>query len=174
MSQSAIRRVLAASILAGFALPAIAACQSSSSAPGPAGTDAMPHKASITASGTRTSVVPVSGGTYVTGAKITDNACARVVSAIGYLEFLLVPRGQEVRQGYPDDVRGRFGYLHGTLDMYGDRLPTAVTGTATTVNRLARTLSAVDTKPAARPGLLRGYRENSDAIIATCERTPSS
>jgi hypothetical protein len=160
------RRALALSALAAAVLPAMAACQGSPSASGPVAS------ASGSASGTHTTTV--SGATYVTGAKVTDDACARVVSAIGYLDPLLLPPGQEDRQKYSEAVRGRFGYLRGTLDMYAPHLPSSLAAPAATMSRVSGTLADSATDSSARPALLREYREAATTTVDSCGRTPAT
>ncbi|WP_203880488.1 hypothetical protein [Planotetraspora kaengkrachanensis] len=107
---------------------------------------------------------------YVTGARPGDDACARVVSAIGYLELSLLPAGQEDAQRYDGDVRGRFGYVRGTLAMYGPHLPASLAGPAATIEEVGTPLSTADTDPARRPALLREYRDASQVITSTCPK----
>lgn len=160
------RRALALSVLAAAVLPAVAACQGAPSAGGPVAS------ASGSASGTRTTTV--SGATYVTGAKVSDDACARVVSAIGYLDPLLLPPGQEDRQKYSEAVRGRFGYLRGTLDMYAPHLPLSLAEPAAAMSRVSGTLADSATESSARPALLREYREAATTTMDACGRTPAT
>jgi hypothetical protein len=107
---------------------------------------------------------------YVTGAKPGDDACARVVSAIGYLELSLLPAGQEDAQRYDGDVRGRFGYVRGTLAMYGPHLPASLAGPAATIEEVGTPLSTAATDPSKRPALLREYRKASRTITSTCPK----
>ncbi len=155
-------RTLALSVLAVAVFPAVAACQ---------GTPPTPV---ASATGSAAETTTVSGATYVTGAKVSDDACARVVSAIGYLDPLLLPPGQEDRQKYSEAVRGRFGYLRGTLDMYAARLPSSLAGPAETMTRISGTLANSATRSSLRPGLLREYREAATATVSACGRTPAT
>ncbi|GAA4598614.1 hypothetical protein GCM10023194_76560 [Planotetraspora phitsanulokensis] len=138
---------------------ALTACQST------------PHDSSAeSASPAGTGGTSTDEAVYVTGAKPGDDACTRVVSAIGYLELSLLPAGQEDAQRYDGDVRGRFGYVRGTLAMYGPHLPASLAGPAATIEEVGTPLSAAATDPAQRPALLREYRQASHAITSTCPR----
>lgn len=126
------------------------------------------------AGGTPTGVTasPDTGGAvYVTGAEAGDDPCTRVASAIGYLGLSLLPPGQEKAQHWDGDVRGRFGYLRGTLEMYGPHLPASASSATTTIDEVAEVLSRADTAGSRRPGLLREYRRASAAVLAACGRT---
>lgn len=111
------------------------------------------------------------GAVYVTGAKTGDDPCTRVVSAIGYLGLSLLPAGREEAQHWDGDLRGRFGYLRGTLAMYGSRLPGPASDAATAIDDVAETLSRADTADSRRPDLLRRYRTASAAVLAACGQT---
>ncbi|MEU8195971.1 hypothetical protein AB0C10_19510 [Microbispora amethystogenes] len=107
---------------------------------------------------------------YVTGAKTGDDPCARVASAIGYLGLSLLPAGQEEAQHWDGDVRGRFGYLRGTLAMYGPGLPAPAAPAVAVIDDLAGTLSLARTADSRRPRLLREYRTASAAVLTACGR----
>ncbi|MEV5411799.1 hypothetical protein AB0K60_23540 [Thermopolyspora sp. NPDC052614] len=165
------RRVLACALLAVVVLPPVAACQSSSPrADGHAGSPSPSARTDTTGT---TGSTGVAAGTYVTGAKITDNACARVISAIGYLDPLLLPSGEEKRQRYDDAVRGRFGYVAGTIAEYGSRLPDQAREAARQVGEISETMSSASTEDDRRPGLMRDYRKASQAIATACATQPS-
>jgi hypothetical protein len=127
----------------------VAAC--SSSAPPPAGTSTKD-----------------SGPAYVTGAKADDNACTRLVSAIGYIGLELLPAGQEDAQRFDSNLRGRFGYLEGVIAMYGPHLPATLRPASDTMTRVAHVLASPDTSPGSRPGYLREYRRASEKVTKTC------
>jgi hypothetical protein len=126
MTRTPIRAALVVSALAAC----LSACQSPSPEPttpvGAAPSTAVSTAVSAASSATGT----VGGAVYVTGAKAGDDPCARVVSAIGYLGLSLLPAGQEKAQHWDGDVRGRFGYLRGTLAMYGPHLPASASAAA--------------------------------------------
>lgn len=157
------RRALTAALIAVAALPVAGACQASPAPERPPQASPAPETARQAA-----------GGTYVTGAKATDDPCARVVSAIGYLDPLLLPEGEEERQGYDDAVRGRFGYLVGTIREYGARLPGAARDAAREAGDVAQTLSDSRTEDRIRPGLLRDYRAAARGVAAGCAARPSN
>ncbi|MEU6425175.1 hypothetical protein ABZ860_04695 [Microbispora sp. NPDC046973] len=170
MTRTPLRTALVVSALA----VGLSACQSPSPEPAnPAG--GVSSAVSSTVSSTVSSMGAASGKTggavYVTGAKAGDDPCARVVSAIGYLGLSLLPPGQEKAQHWDGDVRGRFGYLRGTLEMYGPRLPASASAAVTTIDGLAETLSRADTAGSLRPDLLRRYRKASAAVLSACGRT---
>lgn len=130
-----------------------------------------PRALSGAVSSTGTASGKTSGAVYVTGAKTGDDPCARVVSAIGYLGLSLLPAGQEEAQHWDGDVRGRFGYLRGTLAMYGPHLPASASAAVATVDGLAETLSRADTADSRRTDLLRRYRKASAAVLTACGRS---
>jgi hypothetical protein len=121
-------------------------------------------------SSTATSGASADRAVYVTGAGPDDDACTRVVSAIGYLELSLLPSGQEDAQRYDGDVRGRFGYVRGTLAMYGPHLPASLAGPVATIEEVGTPLSTAATAPSTRPALLREYRKASRTITSACPR----
>ncbi|WP_203970652.1 hypothetical protein [Planotetraspora silvatica] len=130
-----------------------------------------PHGARTgSASSTATTGSSADRAVYVTGAGPDDDACTRVVSAIGYLELSLLPAGQEDAQRYDGDVRGRFGYVRGTLAMYGPHLPASLAGPAATIEEVGTPLSTAGTDPSTRPALLREYRKASRSITSACPR----
>ncbi|MEW9531433.1 hypothetical protein [Microbispora sp. NPDC049125] len=158
-------------LAAALAVTAVALTASLSACSGAGGTQGAStpaasvnasHRASGGASGS------TGGAVYVTGAETADDPCARVVSAIGYLGLSLLPPGREDAQHWDGDVRGRFGYLRGTLEMYATRLPRKTSGAASDIDRVAGLLSQADTGASRRPGLLRVYRKASGTITAAC------
>ncbi|GIH45910.1 hypothetical protein [Microbispora rosea] len=159
MTRTPLRTALVASALA----VGLSACQSPSPEP-----DASPGAA---VSSMSTAYGKTSGAVYVTGAKAGDDPCARVVSAIGYLGLSLLPAGQEDAQHWDGDVRGRFGYLRGTLAMYGPHLPASASAAVTTIDGLAETLSRAGTAGSRRTDLLRRYRKASAAVLTACGRS---
>ncbi|MEN3537785.1 hypothetical protein AAH991_21915 [Microbispora sp. ZYX-F-249] len=154
MTRTPLRAALVVAALAA----GLSACQAPS--PGPRTSPAPPTASPAT-----------TGAIYVTGAKAGDDPCARVVSAIGYLGLSLLPPGREEAQHWDGDVRGRFGYLRGTLEMYGPRLPAAAADAVAAVDGVAETLSRAGTAASRRPGLLRRYRAASAAVLAACGRS---
>ncbi|MEV1199880.1 hypothetical protein [Microbispora rosea] len=159
MTRTPLRTALVASALA----VGLSACQSPSPEP-----DASPG---AVVSSINTAYGKTSGAVYVTGAKAGDDPCARVVSAIGYLGLSLLPAGQEDAQHWDGDVRGRFGYLRGTLAMYGPHLPASASAAVTTIDGLAETLSRAGTAGSLRTDLLRRYRKASAAVLTACGRS---
>ncbi|MFI7032009.1 hypothetical protein ACIBK1_25145 [Microbispora rosea] len=159
MTRTPLRTALVASALA----VGLSACQSPSPEP-----DASPG---AVVSSMSTVYGKTSGAVYVTGAKAGDDPCARVVSAIGYLGLSLLPAGQEDAQHWDGDVRGRFGYLRGTLSMYGPHLPASASAAVTTIDGLAETLSRAGTAGSLRTDLLRRYRKASAAVLTACGRS---
>lgn len=145
-------RAVAAALAAGALLAAVPGCQSAPSRPSPSSGAATTPPA----------------GTFVTGAKATDDPCARVISAMGYLDALLVPEGEERRQRFEDAVRGRFGYLAGTIAEYGRRLPPAARPAADEIGGVSREMANARTERARRPGLLRDYRRAAHELTAAC------
>ncbi|WP_030509997.1 hypothetical protein [Microbispora rosea] len=159
MTRTPLRTALVALALA----VGLSACQSPSPEP-----DASPG---AVVSSMSTAYGKTSGAVYVTGAKAGDDPCARVVSAIGYLRLSLLPAGQEDAQHWDGDVRGRFGYLRGTLAMYGPHLPASASAAVTTIDGLAETLSRAGTAGSLRTDLLRRYRKASAAVLTACGRS---
>ncbi|OPG11441.1 hypothetical protein [Microbispora sp. GKU 823] len=159
---------------AALVVPALAiglsACQSPSPDPTTsAGAVSSTVSSAVSSAGAASG--KTSGAVYVTGAKAGDDPCARVVSAIGYLGLSLLPAGQEEAQHWDGDVRGRFGYLRGTLEMYGPRLPASASAAVATIDGVAETLSRADTAGSRRPDLLRRYRKASAAVLTACGRS---
>jgi len=104
----------------------------------------------------------------VTGVKGVEDPCARVISAMGYLDALLVPEGEERRQRFESAVRGRFGYLAGTIAEYGHRLPMAARLAADEIGAISREMANARTERARRLDLLRDYRDAAREITAAC------
>lgn len=154
MTRTPLRAALVVAALAA----GLSACQAPP--PGPPASSASPAASPA-----------ATGAIYVTGAEAGDDPCARVVSAIGYLGLSLLPPGREEAQHWDGDVRGRFGYLRGTLEMYGPRLPASAADAVAAVDGVAETLSRAGTAASRRPGLLRRYRAASDAVLAACGRS---
>ncbi|MEU8171970.1 hypothetical protein AB0C14_03780 [Microbispora hainanensis] len=158
MTRIPLRTALVVSALA----VGLSACQSASP---------EPEASSGSVSSLGTASGKTTGAVYVTGAKADEDPCARVVSAIGYLGLSLRPAGQEEAQHWDGDVRGRFGYLRGTLAMYGPHLPASASASVATIDGLADTLSRADTAGSRRTDLLRRYRKASDAVLTACGRS---
>lgn len=151
-----------AALALGAVLLTTAACAGSGDAPGP--------------------VVPSStpaGGLEA----YTDrgDGCAQVVSAIGYADQVLRPRGQERSQRFDDAVRSRLAAVGGTIALELDDFPAPDVGTlARAVQPLAEQSGALidEDDPAAVRARLRTferYRDQAAALVARCRRaTPPS
>jgi hypothetical protein len=96
--------------------------------------------------------VPTSPITGVSSTLVPDldtytdrgDGCAQVVSAIGYADEELRPRGQEARQTFDDSVRSRLAAVGGTIALELDDLPTpAVVEQAKVVQPLAEAAGAL-------------------------------
>lgn len=98
----------------------------------------------------------------------TENPCGRVVSAIGYAAFSLVPAGQEENQKFDDDARGRLSYVWGTVQKYGPQLPQALQQQQETLRRTTQGLSPAATPHAEQVKLLREYRAAAEAVTKGC------
>ncbi|MFD0660087.1 hypothetical protein [Thermocatellispora tengchongensis] len=109
-----------------------------------------------------------SDGTYVVGADPADDPCARVVSALGYVEPLLLPPGQEEEQRFDDAVRGRLAYVEGVLLEYGPRLPAGAKEGEAALRRTTRGLAPAATPREEQVRLLREYREAEKSVRDAC------
>jgi hypothetical protein len=175
MTRTTPRTTVAAAALVVTAVAApLSACQSPAAGPPPASSSHGTPPAATGGSSPSGTISAGADAVYVTGARPDDGACPRVVSAIGYLGLSLLPEGQEDAQHWDGDVRGRFGYLRGTLQMYGPRLPASLSDETATIDRVAGVLTNAGTDPAIRPGLLREYRKASDAVTAACRKPAAS
>ncbi|AQZ64739.1 unnamed protein product [[Actinomadura] parvosata subsp. kistnae] len=105
---------------------------------------------------------------YSTGGDPTDRPCDRVVSAIGYADLILEPRGQEDRQNFEDAVIGRLAEANGITREFGPRLPDALRPAAETVKQTTAALSKSDVPRQRQVALLRQYRAAADRIVAGC------
>jgi hypothetical protein len=95
-----------------------------------------------------------------------------VVSAIGFAEFLLVPKGKENQQVF-DGARGRLAYVEGTVVLFGKYLPADLRGQGQTLARAAKRAADKKISQADRVEALREYRKTADEHIAACKaRTP--
>lgn len=65
-------------------------------------------------------------------------------------------------------MRGRFGYLAGTVAEYGRRLPAAAHAAADEIGGISDEMANARTGRARRTGLLRDYRRASRALTAAC------
>lgn len=103
----------------------------------------------------------------------SEDGCARVVSAIGFAEFLLVPKGKENQQVFDDGARGRLAYVEGTVVLFGKYLPADLRGQGQTLARAAKRAADKKISQADRVEALREYRKTADELIAACKaRTP--
>ncbi|MFI6319094.1 hypothetical protein ACIBG8_16300 [Nonomuraea sp. NPDC050556] len=98
----------------------------------------------------------------------TESPCGKVVSAIGYAAFSLVPAGQEESQKFDDDARGRLSYVWGTVQRYGPQLPQALQQQQETLRRTTQGLSPADTPHEEQVKLLREYRAAAEAVTKGC------
>ncbi|MCP2344173.1 hypothetical protein [Nonomuraea roseoviolacea] len=107
-------------------------------------------------------------GRYSTGGDPTDDPCARVVSAIGYADLLLRPRGQEEGQYFEDAVLGRLAEARGITLQYGPALPASLAPAVRDVEDATAGLSRADVPRARQVELLKKYRAAADRIRAGC------
>ncbi|MFI7124322.1 hypothetical protein ACIBQ1_01425 [Nonomuraea sp. NPDC050153] len=110
-----------------------------------------------------------SASKYSTGGDATDSPCARVVSAIGYANLMLRPKGQEDRQYFEDAVIGRLAELRGITLEFGDRLPDSLKGAVQTIETTTAGLAKNDVPRARQVALLKQYRVAADQIVAGCK-----
>ncbi|MEV4010349.1 hypothetical protein AB0J35_07610 [Nonomuraea angiospora] len=110
-----------------------------------------------------------SSSKYSTGGDPTDSPCARVVSAIGYANLMLKPKGQEDRQYFEDAVIGRLAELRGITLEFGDRLPDSLKGAVQTIKTTTAGLSRNDVPRERQVALLKQYRVAADEIVAGCK-----
>ncbi|MET7459935.1 hypothetical protein [Nonomuraea sp. NPDC005501] len=138
--KDAVRRVAATALLVPF-LSIVAACQHTPAA---------------------------SAGRYSTGGDPTDDPCARVVSAIGYADLLLKPRGQEDDQYFEDAVLGRLAEARGITLQYGPALPDSLAPAVRDVETATAGLSRADVPRPRKVALLKQYRAAADRIKTGC------
>ncbi|QYC40767.1 hypothetical protein Nocox_15765 [Nonomuraea coxensis DSM 45129] len=105
---------------------------------------------------------------YSTGGDPADSPCARVVSAIGYANLLLEPKGQEDRQRFEDAVIGRLAEARGITLQFGPRLPASVKGDVAALESATTGLARNDVPRERQVALLRDYRAAADRIVAGC------
>ncbi|RVX39589.1 hypothetical protein EDD27_1950 [Nonomuraea polychroma] len=105
---------------------------------------------------------------YSTGGDPADSPCARVVSAIGYADLMLEPKGSEERQHFEDAVIGRLAEARGITLQFGDRLPASLKGAVETVKTTTAGLSRNDVPRERQVALLKQYRAAADQIVAGC------
>ncbi|MEO3867216.1 hypothetical protein ABGB18_00135 [Nonomuraea sp. B12E4] len=110
-----------------------------------------------------------SAARYSTGGDPTDSPCARVVSAIGYADLMLKPRGQEDQQYFEDAVLGRLAEARGITLQFGDRLPASAKGAVAQVETATAGLAKSDVPRDRQVTLLKQYRAAADKIRAACE-----
>jgi hypothetical protein len=105
---------------------------------------------------------------YSTGGDPTDSPCARVVSAIGYADLMLEPKGQEDRQHFEDAVIGRLAEARGITLQFGDRLPASLKEAVEELETATVGLSRNDVPRERQVTLLKRYRAAADRIVAGC------
>ncbi|MCA2189018.1 hypothetical protein [Nonomuraea cavernae] len=111
---------------------------------------------------------PARTGQYSTGGDPADDPCARVVSAIGYADLLLRPRGEEDDQNFENAVLGRLAEARGITLQYGPALPDALGTAVQTVQEATAGLARADVPRARQVALLKDYRAAADQIKAGC------
>ncbi len=98
----------------------------------------------------------------------TEDGCARVVSAIGFAEFLLQPKGKEDQQVFDNAVRGRLAYVEGTVVRFGRYLPADLRPLGETLRDEAKRGANAHISQAEQVTALREYRKTADELIAAC------
>lgn len=98
----------------------------------------------------------------------TESPCGRVVSALGFARLGMLPAGQEGRQAFDDDVRGRLAYVWGTVEKYGTQLPSGLQRQQETLRRTAKGLAPVSTPHDEQVRLLREYHQAAKALTEGC------
>ncbi|MEU8249202.1 hypothetical protein [Nonomuraea sp. NPDC048916] len=105
---------------------------------------------------------------YSTGGDPADDPCSRVVSAIGYADLLLRPRGEEDEQNFEDAVLGRLAEARGITLQYGPALPDTLRTAVQTVKDTTAGLAKADVPRERQVALLKDYRAAADQIEAGC------
>jgi hypothetical protein len=141
--------VLGIALLAG--LPGLAACDDS----------AAPATA------------PTATATATASAAPSEDGCARIVSAIGFADFVLLPSGREAEQSFDSAVRGRLAYVEGTVVLFGEYLPADLRDTAETLREAVKRLVAAKTPRAEQVAALKDYRQAAAELLAACGATGS-
>lgn len=101
-----------------------------------------------------------------------DDACTRLVSAIGYAELRLVPRGKEDEQKFEGSTRGQIAYVEGAIVMYGDDLPTGIRADARALRPTIRKLAEPDTPRPEQVKALKRFRAQAAELVTACGGRP--
>jgi hypothetical protein len=112
-------------------------------------------------------VTPVSPPKGSPAARRQDG-CARIISALGYADQVLLGAGREREQRFDEGVRGRLAYVAGTVEMFARAVPPAVTVHAAAVGRDAAAMTAASTPQAEQVERLLRYRADADALVNAC------
>lgn len=147
----AIRRVLAGSVCLGVLL---GACSDSGS------------------SADRQAQSPAARSTATQGTG--QNGCTKIISAIGWTQFMLVRRGHEAEQDFRSGVRGRLAYVEGAVVQNSDSLPGAAAEPAHRLERITHRIVDLDTDRAEQVAGLRRYWLAVDDVKAACARSQPS
>ncbi|MBB6343896.1 hypothetical protein AB0C18_29480 [Nonomuraea muscovyensis] len=111
---------------------------------------------------------PATAGRYSTGGDPSDDPCARVVSAIGYADLLLEPRGAEEAQNFESAVLGRLAEARGVTLQYGPALPPSLAPAVRALETSTSGLSRADVPRERQVRLLREYRAAAEQIRTGC------
>jgi hypothetical protein len=98
-----------------------------------------------------------------------EDSCTRLVSAIGYAELHLRPRGQEAKEAFDDTLRGRIAYVEGTIVQYADRLPKDIREDAEALLPIIRKITRVSQRRSVRIAALKQFREKAAELLVACE-----
>ena len=121
-------------------------------------------------SSTGTAVRTAGPGAAPRASATPEDACTRLVSAIGFAELRLVPRGKEDRQTFDGATRGQIAYVEGTIVLYGDKLPPPVRTDAEALRPTIRTLAHAEEPRAVRVKALKRFRADAAQLVTACGR----
>lgn len=102
-----------------------------------------------------------------------ERACARIVSAVGWADFMLVSPGHERNQDFRSGVRGRLAYVEGAVVQSGDDLPPRAVGPAQELRIQARRVVDTDASRAAQVAGLRAYHRAVRDLNDACDARTS-
>lgn len=111
---------------------------------------------------------PTPSVTLSAAVTVKENGCARLLSAIGYADLVLLPAGREDEQSFDSAVRGRLAYVEGTVVLYREFLPPNARELAETLRQEVKRLVSAKTPRAEQVAALKDYRETVRQVVAAC------
>lgn len=115
-----------------------------------------------------TAAPQAASSTSAAGSAAKEDGCARVISAIGWTEFMLVEPGRESEQDFESGVRGRLSYVDGTVKIFGEYLPSQAVAPSRELQRQVRRIVSVNATQAEKVDGLKDYRRAVAAVERAC------